>query len=56
MHAVKLLSAMVDDLTFYIIQTPLDIALVLGRDGVAQDKCQRRDSWEASEAYVCIGN
>lgn len=38
MHAVKQLSAMVDDLTFNIIQMPLDIALVLGRDGMAQDK------------------
>lgn len=42
MHAVKLLSAMVDDLTFYITQMPLDIALVLRRDGMAQDKCQGR--------------
>lgn len=40
MHAVKQLSAMVDDLTFNIIQMPLDIALVLRRDGMAQDKCK----------------
>ena len=42
MYAVKLLSAMVDDLTFVIIKMPLDFALVLERDG-RQDECQRRD-------------
>lgn len=42
MYAVKLLSAMVDDLTIYIIKMPLDIALVLERGG-RQDECQRGD-------------
>lgn len=54
MQAVKLLSAMVDDSTLYIIQMAKDIALVLGRNGTARDKCQSRDYWEASKAYVFI--
>lgn len=43
MHAGKLLCAMIDDLTCYIIKMPLDIASVMGKDGMAKNKHQRRD-------------
>lgn len=50
MHAVKLLFAMMDDLTLYNFQMLYDIALVLGQDGMAQDKSQKRNYREAAEA------
>lgn len=36
------------DLTLYIILMPLDIAVVLGKDSTAQDKCQE----ETNERFV----
>lgn len=51
MHAVQQLSAMVDDLTFSIIQMPLGKALISGQDR-GQDTCQRRGYTERKEARL----